>query len=318
MSGSTGERHILVTNDDGIDSVGLLVLARSLTALGRVTIVAPDGEHSGAGASIGPLHLHESVIEERAIDGVDGAWTVDGPPGLCVFYARLGAFGFRPDIIVSGINPGANLGRAVYHSGTVGAVLTGRNGNIPGVAVSQSFAPPRDDSDEARADYDERVSRQLWEPAAEIGVTVAAGLLAAVDAGSLDDIGVVNLNVPNLPLERIKGWRWTDVGRSPPWAMTEARLIPRTDRRSGTYRVETGWGETLDQPPGTDAAAILDDHISITMLSRIEALAIDVAPIATGLDGLLGRDLDRDSGRDLDHDPEPDRHPAPGERTHRE
>jgi 5'-nucleotidase len=282
-------RDIMVTNDDGIDSVGLLVLARALAPLGRVTIVAPDGEYSGAGAAIGPLHLQDSLITEREIDGVDGAWTVDGPPALCVFYARLGAFGFRPDIVVSGINPGANLGRAVYHSGTIGATLTARNGDIPGVAVSQSFAPPRDDSDEARADYDERVSRQLWEPAAEIGVTVVAGLLDAVDRGTLDDIGVVNLNVPNLPIDQIKGWRWTDIGRSPPWAMTEARLIPRTDRRSGTYRVETGWGEELHQPPGTDAAAILDDHISVTMLSRIEALGADVPPIADRLDTLLER-----------------------------
>lgn len=286
---STSRPNILVTNDDGIDSVGLLTLARALTPLGRVVIVAPDGEYSGAGASIGPLHLRDPVIEERRIDGVDGAWTVDGPPALCVFYARLGAFGFMPDIIVSGINPGANLGRAVYHSGTVGAVLTGRNGNIPGVAVSQHFAEPRDDSDEARADYDERVSRQLWEPAAEIAVTVTAGLLAAVEAGTLDDIGVVNLNVPNLPIDQIKGWRWTEVGRTPPWAMTEARLIPRTDRRSGTYRVETGWGETYEQPPGTDTAAILDDHISITMLSRIEAIEVDVPPIEVGLDDLVDR-----------------------------
>lgn len=287
-SSNSHEPHILVTNDDGIDSVGLLTLARALTSLGRVTIVAPDGEYSGAGASIGPLHLHDPVIEERQIDGIEQAFTVDGPPALCVFYARLGAFGFRPDIIVSGINPGANLGRAVYHSGTIGAVLTGRNGNIPGVAVSQDFAPPREDTDEARADYDERVSRQLWDPAAEIAVRVTAALLAAIEAGTLDDIGVVNLNVPNLPVDQIKGWRWTEVGRTPPWAMTEARLIPRPDR-PGAYQVETGWGETYEQPEGTDTAAILDDHISVTMLSRIQALDVAVPPIDTALDGLLGR-----------------------------
>lgn len=282
------EPNIIVTNDDGIDSVGLLVLARALTPLGRVAIVAPDGEYSGSGASIGPLHLHDSVITERPVEGVDGAWTVDGPPALCIFYARLGAFGFRPDVVVSGINPGANLGRAVYHSGTVGAVLTARNGNIPGVAVSQAFAEPRDDSDEARADYDERVSRQLWQSAAEVGVAATAGLLEAIGAGALHDVAVLNVNVPNLPVDQIKGWRWTDVGRSPPWALTEARLVPRSDARPGTYRVETGWGQHLDQPPGTDAAAILDDHVSVTMLSRIEALPVQAPAIDARLNGLIG------------------------------
>jgi 5'-nucleotidase len=281
--------NILVTNDDGLDSVGLLVLARALAPLGRVVIVAPDGEYSGSSASIGPLHLTDSVIIEHDVDGVDAAWTVDGPPGLCVFYARLGAFGFHPDIVVSGINPGANLGRAVYHSGTIGAVLTARNGNIPGVAVSQSFSAPRDDSDEARADYDDRVSRQLWDSAATIGVEVTAGLLTAVEDGSLDDIGVVNLNVPNMPVEQIKGWRWTQVGLTPPWSMTEAKLIPRADEPAGYYAIETSWGEQLEQPGDTDSAAILEDHVSISMLSRIASLPVHVPPIAIRLDGLVGR-----------------------------
>jgi 5'-nucleotidase len=280
--------HILVTNDDGLHSVGLQVLARALAPLGRVVIVAPDSEYSGASAALGPLHLTDSLVREHEIDGVDAAWTVDGPPGLCVFYARLGAFGFHPDIVVSGINPGANLGRAVYHSGTVGAVLTGRNGNIPGVAVSQSFSAPRDDTDDARADYEDRVSRQLWGSAATVGVEVTAGLLAAIDDGALDDVGVVNLNVPNLPVEEIKGWRWTQVGRNPPWAMTEAKLIPRADHRPGCYAVESSWGEQPEQPADTDSSAVLEDHISISMLSRIEARPVHVPPIASRLDHLVG------------------------------
>ena len=276
--------NILVTNDDGIDSVGLGVLARAMQSIGDVTIVAPDSEYSGAGASIGALHLMDTVITEVPVEGIDKAWTVSGPPALCVFYARMGAFGFEPDLIVSGINPGANLGRAVYHSGTIGAALTGRNGGIPGIAVSQSFADPLEDTDEARQDYDERVSRQLWDPAAEVAVEVVKGMIETEFA----DVGVLNLNVPNLPVDQIKGWSWTEVGRTPPWAMTEAKLILRDDAPD-TYRVETTWGSANEQPPDTDSAAILDGKISVTVLSRIAALDAETPKIDARLDQMLGR-----------------------------
>lgn len=326
MSGAaTGEggreRHLLLTNDDGIDSLGLHVLARAMRPLGRVTIVAPDTEYSGAGASIGALHQHEPEIKRAEVEGIDDAWTVSGPPGLCVFYARMGAFGFTPDMIVSGINPGANLGRAVYHSGTIGAVLTGRNGNIPGVAVSQSFAAldpedednpdgtidgPTDGSDgddlDADADntstgsisaerYAEMISHQIWDSAADIAAEVVAGMIDT----RLEDVGVLNLNVPNLPIDQIKGWRWTEVGRTPPWAMREAKLVPHQPGRDGSengrdavYRVETSWALTGEQPPDSDSAAILDEHVSVTWLSRIEAVRQAAPAIDVKLDGMLG------------------------------
>ena len=286
--------NILVTNDDGIDSVGLRVLATAMRRFGEVTVVAPDSEYSGAGASIGPLHLMETEIRRVNVDGVETAWTVNGPPALCVFYARMGAFEFTPDLIVSGINPGANLGRAVYHSGTIGAVLTGRSAMIPGIAVSQSFADPIDDSERARLDYDERVSRQLWDSAAEVAAQVVAGMVES----DFDDVAVVNLNVPNLPVEEMKGWRWTEVGLTPPWAMTEARLVPRPQPGGGagggdpaavTYGVETSWGEQRQQPPETDAAAILDDMISISVLSRLTAIPVDAPAIDARLDEMLDR-----------------------------
>ncbi len=132
--------RILVTNDDGIDSVGLHVLARAVAPLGDVVVAAPDQEFSGAGAAIGALHIMQPEVHRATIDDIDTAWAVTGPPALCVMFARLGAFGPLPDLIVSGINPGANVGRSVYHSGTVGAALTGRNGSIPGIAVSQSVS----------------------------------------------------------------------------------------------------------------------------------------------------------------------------------
>ncbi|MCB0982122.1 MAG: hypothetical protein KDB17_15920, partial [Ilumatobacter sp.] len=132
--------RILVTNDDGIDSVGLHVLARAMAVHGDVVLVAPDREFSGAGAAVGALHLLQPEVRRVQVDGVAEAWTLNGPPALCVLFARLGLFGAPFDLVVSGINPGANVGRSVYHSGTIGAVLTGRLGGISGVAVSQAVA----------------------------------------------------------------------------------------------------------------------------------------------------------------------------------
>jgi len=120
--------RILVTNDDGIDSEGLWVLARAMVPHGDVVVVAPDQEFSGASAALGALHLIQPEVRRLTIDGVPEAWSLTGPPALCVMFTRLGAFGAPFDLIVSGINPGANVGRSVYHSGTIGAALTGRNG----------------------------------------------------------------------------------------------------------------------------------------------------------------------------------------------
>ena len=105
---------LLLTNDDGIDSVGLHVLARAMRELGEVLIVAPDSEYSGAGAALGALHLIKPEVHETIVDGIDRAYAVTGPPALCTLFAALGAFGAVPDLVVSGINPGANveIGRA--------------------------------------------------------------------------------------------------------------------------------------------------------------------------------------------------------------
>ena len=130
--------RILVTNDDGIDSIGLHVLARAMTRFGHVVVAAPDSEYSGASAALGAIHLIRPEVRRVQIDGVPEAWSVSGAPALCVMFARLGVFGGRFDLVVSGINPGVNVGRSVYHSGTVGAALTARLGGISGVAVSQA------------------------------------------------------------------------------------------------------------------------------------------------------------------------------------
>jgi 5'-nucleotidase len=131
---------VLVTNDDGVGSPGLHALAGALVDDGHdVVVVAPDVDFSGSGAAIGRVHADEQIDAERVeLPGLAGvpAYAVDGPPGLCVLTARLGGFGAPPDIVVSGINPGCNTGRAVLHSGTVGAALTAANFGVRGLAVS--------------------------------------------------------------------------------------------------------------------------------------------------------------------------------------
>ncbi|RMH70504.1 MAG: 5'/3'-nucleotidase SurE, partial [Actinomyces sp.] len=93
--------RICVTNDDGIDSVGLHQLARALCDLAEVVIVAPDEEYSGSGAAVGSLHLLQPEVHRARVDGVDEAWAVSGPPALCVMFARLGVFDGPFDLVVA-------------------------------------------------------------------------------------------------------------------------------------------------------------------------------------------------------------------------
>jgi 5'-nucleotidase len=180
--------RILVTNDDGIDSEGLHVLAQAMTSYGDVTVVAPDDEYSGASAALGALHRIQPEVHQTRMEGVPEAWSVSGPPALCVMFARLGAFGPPFDMVVAGINPGVNVGRSVYHSGTVGAALTARAGGMTGVAVSQAV---RGFGVEGQG-WDEMLTGQLWDGAAVIAGAAVGALLAAAPSTPV----VANLNVP--------------------------------------------------------------------------------------------------------------------------
>src|SRR5688500_8313189 len=138
--------RILVTNDDGIHAAGLGVLARRLVAEGYdVLVAAPLGDRSGSGAASGPGHRGEGLaVEDVRLEGLAGIPCCgrEGPPALAVRTGRLGACGEPPEVVVSGINPGANTGRSVLHSGTVGAALTAANFGISGLAVSAGVSDP--------------------------------------------------------------------------------------------------------------------------------------------------------------------------------
>jgi 5'-nucleotidase len=180
--------RLLVTNDDGVLAPGIAALAAALVDAGHeVVVAAPSDDRSGASAAIGGMHADETIeLQRLELDGLDEAtcYSVAASPALIVIAACMGGFGPAPDLVVSGINAGANTGRAVLHSGTVGAALTAANFDISGLAVSLAAGGPF-----------------RWPSAAGLAVP-AVDWLAGQAAGS-----VVNLNVPNLEPDAIQGVR---------------------------------------------------------------------------------------------------------------
>ena len=252
---------ILVTNDDGIDSIGLHVLARSMEQFGEVVVVAPDSEYSGASAALGALHLMRPEVHPGHIDDFGGVvHVVNGPPALCTMFGRMGVFGAKPDLVVAGINPGANVGRAVYHSGTVGAAVTARSGGITGIAVSQSVPHEVDGQGEEAS-----LGSQLWSSAAR----VASDVVRRVLANPPEVPSVLNVNVPNLPFDQLKGWRWTDVGRVPPRTIASAALEPRPGHE-GAFRVALSWGDEIELPENEDGGAVARGYVALSWLSRYD------------------------------------------------
>jgi 5'-nucleotidase len=228
---------------------------------GEVVVAAPDREFSGAGAALGALHLMQPEVHRCTIEGIDQAWSVTGPPALCVMFSRLGAFGPPFDLVVSGINPGANVGRSVYHSGTIGAALTARNGGISGVAVSQAVAGFGVEGQ----GWDDMLIGQKWATAAAVADAFVEGLVASMPAEAV----VVNLNVPNVDLDQLKGWRHGRVGMEPPRKMAGATLEPKQGH-DGTYHVRMSWGDAIALPVDTDGGIVEADEVAITYLTRLE------------------------------------------------
>lgn len=199
--------RILVTNDDGVSAPGLAALTRALVrwtkeaggegpgAPHEIVVVAPSSNYSGAGAAVGHVTDGTAIPYQRAV--VEGAETVeayglDASPALSVIAGALGAVGPKPGLVLSGINHGVNVGRSVLHSGTVGAALTASQLGISALAVSLRVAPEPDP----------------WESAADLAVALIP-LLADAPVRT-----VLNLNVPALPLDEIRGLRWARVSGS--------------------------------------------------------------------------------------------------------
>ena len=272
--------RILVTNDDGIDSVGLHVLARTLRQHGDVVIGAPDSEYSGASAAFGALHLMRPELHTAHVDGIDEAWSISGPPALCVMFARMGAFGDPFDLVVSGINPGANVGRAVYHSGTVGAAITARNGGITGVAISQAVS----EGGYMGQGMEEMLANQQWQGAADVAAHAVGRLVEDMPA----EAGVLNLNVPNCAAAEMLGWVDAEIAMLPIRAMSTVEREPKIGHE-GAYHLKVNWGERGDMPPeSTDVGAVQRGYVASTWLSKLHPVdAPELPGGGTVLDGLF-------------------------------
>ncbi len=230
-----------MTNDDGIESPGIELLARTLSEDFETVMVAPAWEMSGSGTGIGQFDPGKGIALTRLERGELDAYTVEGPPGVAVLAAMLGAFGRPPNLVVSGVNAGMNTGHSVIHSGTVGAALTARTLGAHGLAVSLAESNP-----------------WHWETA----VTVAR---SAVDwvLGRDGARVVLNVNVPAVALEAVRGIRWADLDE---FGHIRVAMADVPGERL-EFEVR-GSGSGLD--PVSDTALCLDGNVTLTMLSTIE------------------------------------------------
>jgi 5'-nucleotidase len=236
--------RVLVTNDDGIEAPGILPLAMAVVAAGHdVVVAAPLIDMSGSGAAIGRVHADETIdVKPVELPGLEGIQCigVDGPPALAVMAGRLGGFGEPPELVVAGINPGPNTGRSVLHSGTVGAALTAANFGVSGLAVSIGLG-----------------ESYHWETAAGLAVQVLDWLVAQPPTT------VVNLNVPNVPLDRVLGVRSATLA---PFGTVRAALV----ESNGSLQMELS-EHGMELPPDSDTLLVRAGYAAITSLVGIRA-----------------------------------------------
>lgn len=230
--------RILLTNDDGIDAPGIQALWRELSAIGEVTVVAPDTERSATSQAI---TVHQPIrVDQYCIDNPPlCAWRVGGTPTDCVKIAVEALLESKPDVVVSGINQGPNLGTDVLYSGTVSAAIEGALHGIPAIAVSLA----------------------AWElsdflPAARF----TRKLVLTLAENPLPPNTLLNVNVPAIPADKIAGVEITKLGVTEYVNTFERRLDPRgrTYYWMGGSLVDTGNAE------GTDVMALKKGKISVT------------------------------------------------------
>jgi 5'-nucleotidase len=247
--------RVLVTNDDGVRAPGLAHLARALHESGHdLTIAAPLRESSGAGAGVGPIHTMGAgiVMEAVHLPDLEGVTTfgVDALPALIVIASCLGAFGPAPDVVVSGVNPGRNVGRAALHSGTVGAALTSVHFNKRGLAMSIQSGP--------FSGFESAGGGHIhFETATSLAVSLLP-LIAAAPART-----VVNCNVPNLPAGELRGIRWAHLARS---GLVRSVVVDETS----DLRVQLELGFAAPQHGDeSDEALSTRGYVTITPLASV-------------------------------------------------
>jgi 5'-nucleotidase len=259
--------EILISNDDGIEAIGIRVLANSMRGLGSVTIVAPDKNRSGASNSLtldAPIRIKETE---------EGVYRVSGTPTDCVHVALTGLLEEDPDIVVSGINSGANLGDDVIYSGTVAAAMEGRFLGFPAIALSLVFA--------------ENSQQHFYDTAGEAAIR----LVKQLQRDPLPADTILNVNVPDCPWSEIKGFEVTRLGHR---HRAEPAIKAMDPRGREMYWIGPA-GAEQDAGPGTDFDAVRRNFISVTPihvdLTRYQALD-QVAGWVTA----INTDKNRDSG----------------------
>lgn len=228
--------HIMVTNDDGIGAAGIKALAEALSELGQVTVVAPDRERSAAGHSL-TLHSPLRVFELRS-----GWYAVDGTPTDCVNMGIHSLLRTPPDLVVSGINHGSNMGDDITYSGTVAAAMEANLMGIPALAVSLATFGPTD----------------CFPDAARVAVQVVREM---VHQGLPADT-FLNLNVPNLPFDQISPVRITRQGKR----SFVGKIVDKTDPRGRKYFWIGSEEPSFVDDEGTDFNAVGNGHASLTPL----------------------------------------------------
>ena len=235
--------HILVTNDDGVTAPGLLALTQEMRNLGEVTVLAPDRNWSASG-HVKTMDRPLRVKEVKLVDGTS-ALATDGAPSDCVALAVLGLVSQKIDLLISGINPTANLGHDVTYSGTVTAAMEGAIWGLPALAISLNSP----ENHPGIIDFG---------PAAR----AARRIVSKVISEGLPDDTLFNVNVPYLPTDQIKGYKITRQGLR----VYRDSLVSRQDPRGRPYHWIGGEAPTGIPENGTDFGALSEGYVSITPL----------------------------------------------------
>lgn len=229
--------RVLLTNDDGVTSPGLFALRVALAPEHEVTVIAPDRNWSISGhqrTMDRPLRVNEVQLPDGSL-----AYATDGSPADCVAFAALGFLEQQPELVIAGINNGNNLGDDITYSGTVAAAMEGVISGFPSIAVSMHTLP-------------------IWP--VDVGAAFVKRLVGQVEERGLDKDILLNVNVPNLSHDDIKGVRITRLGRR----VYQDELLKRTDPRGRTYYWMGGTQVHNDLEEGTDVAAEEEGYVSIT------------------------------------------------------
>jgi 5'-nucleotidase len=228
-------KRILICNDDGYLAPGIVELFKALKATYHVEMVAPEQNNSAKSNALtllSPLTVHE---------GAPGVRFVNGTPADCVHIALTGLLGYRPDLVVSGINNGANMGEDTIYSGTVAAAMEGYMMGIPAIAFSQV--------------------RKGWDHLSD-ATEIALDLVHAVLDKPLPPHFLLNVNIPNLPRHSIKGIKSCRLGRR----HAAERVHMQTNPRGETMYWIGGAGPAKDDAPDTDFHATANGFVSLTPL----------------------------------------------------